>query len=300
MQKKFILFLLTGLAFLFISCPHDCVPEEYKVFGKYIENFPKWTKDTLASEWKPWNTEETAEFKKLFKQKENLNSGDINYRLFVTRQNLVLFFDDAERTVCNPLWIWVAEYEIDDSISIPQKKDDEFVFEGHAKSNTFEKNTDQNKAYVKIELLNKETGECNYILKVNDTEIINEKMTAYDYDINKNEPHFNDFMEKFNYPKKDTNPRYTMFLAPFQLSIIGDEDYRFYTNEFLYFNKGLNSLEYVYCDLNTNSLTYKLLGGTENMCHYMDIQFVTKDEINCLFYDLIDGKKNVRYEEPLD
>ena len=178
MQKKLILFLLTGLAFLFISCPHNCVPEEYKVFGKYIENFPKWTKDTLASEWKPWNTAETAEFKKLFKQKESLNSGDINYRLFVTGQNLVLFFDDKERTVCNPLWIWVAEYEIDDSISIPQKKDDEFVFEGHAKSNTFEKNTEQNKAYVKIELLNKEIDECNYILKVNGIEIINEKMTA--------------------------------------------------------------------------------------------------------------------------
>lgn len=274
-------------------------PEEIKVRGKDIDNLPEWTKDTLASEWKPWNTEKTAEFKKLFKQKESLNSGDVNYRLFVTGQNLVLFFDDKERSVCNPLWIWVAEYEPDDSISIPQKKDDEFVFEGHAKSNTFEKNTDQNKAYIKIKLLNKETDECNYILKVNGIEIINENMTAYYYDINKNEPHFNDFMEKFNYQKKDINPRYAMFLAPFQLSIIGDENYRFYTKEFLYFNKGINSFEFLNCDSNSNSLTYKLLGGTENMCHYMDIHYLNDDEMTVLFFDFVNGEKKIRYEETL-
>ena len=295
MQKKFILFLLTGLTFLFISCPHDCVPEEYKVQGKYIKNFPEWTKDILVSEWKPWNTEKTAEFKKLFKQKESLNSGDVNYRLFVTGQNLVLFFDDEERTVCNPLWIWVAEYEPDDSISIPQKENDEFIFTGHAKSNHFEKNTEQNKAYVEIKLLDEKTYECNYLLKVNDVEIINEKMTAkFDEPV---EIHYTDLMEIFGYTDKEKKHSVSLkFYAPAKLSLIGNYDDRFFTKEFLYF-EGISKLDY---DNNSKTLTYELLGGTENMCHYMDIQFVTKDEINCLFYDLIDGKKNIRYEEPLD
>ena len=295
MQKKLILFLLTGLAFLFVSCPHDCTPEEYKVQGKYIKNFPEWTKDIFVSEWKPWNTEKTAEFKKLFKQKESLNLGDVNYRLFVTEQNLVLFFDDEERTVCNPLWIWVAEYEPDDSISIPQKKDDEFVFEGHAKSNHFEKNTEQNKAYVEIKLLDEKTYECNYLLKVNDVEIINEKMTAkFDETV---EIHYTDLMEIFGYTDKEKKHSVSLkFYAPAKLSLIGNYDDRFFTKEFLYF-EGISKLDY---DNDSKTLTYELLGGTENMCHYMDIQFVTKDEINCLFYDLIDGKKNIRYEEPLD
>ena len=296
MQKKLILFLLTGLAFLFISCPHNCVPEEYKVFGKYIENFPKWTKDTLASEWKPWNTAETAEFKKLFKQKESLNSGDINYRLFVTGQNLVLFFDDKERTACNPLWIWVSGYEIGaNTISIPQEKNDEFIFTGHAKSNHFEKNTEQNRAYVEIELLNKETDECNYILKVNGIEIINEKMTACFSEDSK--IYYKELMDTFNYSDNKEIDAYESFTAPYCFEFFGNTDDRFMENMFLYF-EGL-SKEKTY-DKTSNSLTYKLLGGTENMCRYMDIQFVSKDEINCLFYDLIDGKKKIRYTEPFN
>lgn len=73
----------------------------------------------------------------------------------------------------------VSEYETGVIYtSVKQEKDNEFIFKGHAKSNHFESNTEQNKAYVKIELLNKETFECNYLLKVNDIEIINERMTA--------------------------------------------------------------------------------------------------------------------------
>ena len=296
MQKKLILFLLTGLAFLFISCPHDCTPEEYKVQGKYIKNFPEWTKDILVSEWKPWNTNETEEFKKLFKQKESLNSGNINYRLFVTEQNIVLFFDDKERTACNPLWIWVSGYEIGaNTISIPQEKNDEFIFTGHAKSNHFEKNTEQNRAYVEIKLLNKETYECNYLLKVNDVEIINEKMTAkFDERV---EIHYTDLMDIFGYTDKEKKHSVSLkFYAPARLSLIGNYDDRFFTKEFLYF-EGISKLDY---DNDSKTLTYELLGGTENMCRYMDIKFKNKDEINCLFYDLIDGKKNIRYEEPLD
>ena len=296
MQKKLILFLLTGLAFLFISCPFDCTPEEIKIRGKDIDNLPEWTKDTLASEWKPWNTAKTAEFKKLFKQKESLNSGDINYRLFVTGQNLVLFFDDKERTACNPLWIWVSGYEIGaNTISIPQEKNDEFIFTGHAKSNHFEKNTEQNRAYVEIELLNKETDECNYILKVNGIEIINEKMTACFSEDSK--IYYKELMDTFNYSDNKEIDAYESFTAPYCFEFFGDTDDRFMENMFLYF-EGL-SKEKTY-DKTSNSLTYKLLGGTENMCRYMDIKFKNKDEINCLFYDLIDGKKNIRYEEPLD
>ena len=296
MLKKISIFILTCMLFTFISCPHDCTPEEYKKLGKYIDNLPEWTKDTLASEWKPWNTNETEEFKKLFKQKESLNSGNINYRLFVTGQNLVLFFDDEERTVCNPLWIWVSEYEIgDDNISIKQKKDNEFIFTGHAKSNHFEKNTEQNKAYVKIELLNKETDECNYILKVNGIEIINEKMTACFSKHSK--IYYKELMDTFNYSDNKEIDAYKSFSAPYCIHFFGDDDDRFMENMFLYF-EGL-SKEKTY-DKTSNSLTYKLLGGTENMCRYMDIQFVSKDEINCLFYDLIDDKKEIRYTEPFN
>ncbi len=300
MLKKIIIFIFTSLLFTFISCPHDCTPEEDKAMGKYIENFPDWTKDTLVSEWKPWNTEATEEFKKLFKQKESLNSGEnsenINYRLFVTGQNLVLFFDDEERTACNPLWIWIAEYETGyNSISIPQEKDDEFVFTGHAKSNQFEKNTEQNKAYVKIELLNDETYECNYLLKVNDVEIINEKLTAQ-YSKH-SEISYKTLMDTFGYIDKEKKHFSKSFYPPYHLEFLGNIDYRFDIGEFLYF-EGL-STESTY-DPTSKTLTYELLGGTENMCHYMNIQFVSKDEINCLFYDLVNGKKAIRYTEPLD
>ena len=295
MQKKLILFLLTGLAFLFISCPHDCTPEEYKVRGKYIKNFPEWTKDTLVSEWKPWNTDETEEFKKLFKQKKSLNSGNINYRLFVTGQNLVLFFDDEERTACNPLWIWVSGYEIGaNAIYISQENDNEFIFTGHAKSNDFEKNTEQNKAYIKIKLLDKETYECNYLLKVNDVEIINEKMTAK---FSKSpEIRYTELIDTFNYTNTEKKSGRKSFITPYHLHVSGNVDYRFIENKFLYF-EGISKPNY---DNASKTLTYELLGGTENMCRYMDIQFVSKDEINCLFYDLIDGNKEIRYTEPFN
>lgn len=283
------------MLFTFISCPHDCTPEEYKVRGKYIKNFPEWTKDTLVSEWKPWNTDETKEFKKLFKQKESLNSGNINYRLFVTGQNLVLFFDDEERTVCNPLCIWVSEYEIGaNAIYIPQENDNEFIFTGHAKSNDFEKNTEQNKAYIKIKLLNKETYECNYLLKVNDVEIINEKMTAK---FSKSpEIRYTELIDTFNYTNTEKKSGRKSFITPYHLHVSGNVDYRFIENKFLYF-EGISKPNY---DNASKILTYELLGGTENMCHYMDIQFVSKDEINCLFYDFIDGKKKIRYTEPFN
>jgi hypothetical protein len=296
MLKRIIILIFTSLLFTFISCPHDCTPEEYKKPGKYIDNLPEWTKDALVSEWKPWNTEETVEFKKLFKQKESLNSGNVKYRLFVTGQNLVLFFDDEERTACNPLWIWVSEYETgDNSIFIPQEKDDEFIFTGHAKSNHFEKNTEQNKAYVKIELLNKETYECNYLLKVNDVEIINEKLTAKFSKYS--EISYKTLMDTFNYIDKEKEYGWKSFSAPYCIKFFGNDDDRFDNGRFLYF-EGLS--ENPVYDSTSKTLTYELLDGTENMCHYMDIQFVTKDEINCLFYDLVDGKKNIRYTEPLN
>ncbi len=296
MLKKIIILIFSSLLFTFVSCPHDCTPEEDKKVGKYIGNFPEWTKDTLVSEWKPWNTEETVEFKKLFKQKESLNSGDVKYRLFVTGQNLVLFFDDEERTVCNPLWIWVAAYETGDyDISIPQEKDDEFIFTGHAKSNHFEKNTEQNKAYVEIKLLNKETYECNYLLKVNDLEIINEKMTAHFSKDSKIS--YKTLMDTFNYIDKEKRYGYESFSTPYCIQFWGNNDDRFDSGYFLYF-EGL-STEPTY-DSTSKTLTYELLGGTEKMCHYMDIKFISKDEINCLFYDFVDGKKNIRYTKQLD
>lgn len=304
MLKKIFSVLFTSLSFIFISCPHDCTPEEYKVFGKSIENFPEWTKDVLASEWRPWNTEETAAFKKVFKQKESLNSDtDINYRLFIAKQNIVLFFNDDERTVCNPLWIWVSEYETGyDFISIPQEKEGEFVFTGHAKSNTFERNTDENRAYVKITLLDKEASECNYTLKINDVEIINEKMTAY-IDDGYVEMRYSDLMRAYglsNSNKQGEDPICFHFHAPVRLSLIGDEDNRFCTGNFLYFNEGSSPLKEILRDADLKILTYELLGGTENMCHYLDIRYVNDDEIFCDFYDLEDGKKNIKYTESLD
>ena len=295
MLKKISILILTCMLFTFISCLHDCTPEEDKKLGKYIDNLPEWTKDTLASEWKPWNTNETKEFKKLFKQKESLNSGNINYRLFVTGQNLVLFFDDEERTVCNPLWIWVSRYEIGaNTISIPQEKNDEFIFTGHAKSNHFEKNTEQNRAYVEIKLLDKETYECNYLLKVNDVEIINEKMTAK---FSKSpEIRYTELMDIFGYTDKNKIYSSRYFYTPYSLMIFGNNDDRFETDRFLYF-EGISKLKY---DNASKTLTYELLGGTENMCRYMDIKFKNKDEINCLFYDSIDGEKKIRYTEPFN
>lgn len=293
MLKKIFPVLFISLSFIFISCPHDCTPEEDKAQGKFIDNLPEWTKDTLASEWEKWNTEETAEFKKLlkFKQKESLNSDEnINYRLFVTGQNLVLFFDDKERTYCSPLWIWVSEYETgSDSISIPQEKEDEFVFEGHAKSNLLEKNTEENKASVKITLLDKETSKCNYILEVNGREIINKEMTSC------NATRFDDDNDYIGDKKIYLTYH---FVAPYcSMNFAIDENDRFITDRFLYFEGARVPPDY---DETSKTLTYELLGGTENMCRYLDIRYVNDDEIFCDFYDLEDGKKNIKYTESLD
>lgn len=111
------------------------------------------------------------------------------------------------------------------------------------------------------------------------------------------EIYYKELMDTFHYSGNKEIDAYKCFSTPYCIRFFGDDDDRFMKNMFLYF-EGLSE-EKTY-DKTSNSLTYKLLGGTENMCHYMDIQFVTKDEINCLFYDLIDGKKNIRYEEPLD
>lgn len=303
-MKKIFLFLFVSLSFVFISCPHDCTPEEYRVFGKSIDNLPEWSKDVLASEWEPWNTEETAELKKLFKQKDSLYSNEnINYRLFVSGQNIALFFDDEERSVCNPLWIWVSEYETGyNFISIPQEKEDEFVFTGHAKSNIFEKNTEENKAYVKIALLDEDASECNYILKVNNIEVINKNLTAYCNDGSVT-IRYSDLVREFelNYKKEqELDPICFYFSAPINFSLIGDEDCRFDTGWFLYFNEGKSPMKKIKCDLDAKILIYELLGGTENMCHYVDIKYVSDDEITAYFYDLTAGEKKIRYIETLD
>lgn len=104
-------------------------------------------------------------------------------------------------------------------------------------------------------------------------------------------------MDIFGYTDKTKIYLSREFYPPYTLMIFGNDDNRFESNRFLYF-EGL-STKSTY-DPTSKTLTYELLGGTENMCHYMDIQFVTKDEINCIFYDLVNGKKAIRYTEPLD
>ena len=301
MIRKLTILLISFLATLtlFISCCElDDIDPEWKVRGLRIDNLPEWTKDVLASEWKPWNTEETSEFKKLFKQKESLNSDNINYRLFVEGQNIVLFFDDEERTMCNPLWVWVAETENSWNlkISIPQEKEDEFVFTGYAKSNPAENNTENCKAYVKISLIDKNTGECNYILKVNDKEIINENLKACDSPTV--EIPYSFFMDTFGFfDEKNKDKKTLMFTSVAQCRILNLSDNRFISHEFLYF-EGLKQPPLY--DEKSKTLTYELLGGTENMCHYLDIHYVNKDEIICSYYDIIEGEKKVKYTELLD
>ncbi|MCR5401241.1 MAG: hypothetical protein K6E78_06550 [Treponema sp.] len=301
MVKKIIfsLIVISATLIMFTACPEEYFEPGYRERGQSIENFPDWAKDVLASEWKPWNTEETSEFKKLFKQKDSLNSTNINYRLFIDAQNIILFFDDEERTFCNPLMIWVAEFvgSGDYFISIPQKKDDEFIFTGHAKSNPAENNTDENKAYVKLSLIDKEAGLCSYLLKVNDKVIIDEKLKAYyykkDQDIS-----YTYFMETFGFVDKERKyDTCYMFRAPTPQFYLSLTDNRFVSNAFLYF-EGLKQPPLY--DEKSKTLTYELLGGTENMCHYLDVHYVNKDEIICSYYDFAMGEKKVKYTELLD
>ena len=232
---------------------------------------------------------------KVIQTKRELKFREHKLQAVCHRTKPCFIFDDKERTACNPLWIWVSEYETGVIYtSIKQEKDDEFVFTGHAKSNHFEKNTEQNRAYVEIKLLDKETYECNYLLKVNDIEIINEKMTACFSEDSK--IHYKELMDIFGYTDKNKIYLSRYFYTPYSLMIFGNNDDRFKTDRFLYF-EGISKPNY---DNASKTLTYELLGGTENMCHYMDIQFVSKDEINCLFYDLIDGNKKIRYTEPFN
>ncbi|MCR5401145.1 MAG: hypothetical protein K6E78_06065, partial [Treponema sp.] len=231
-----LIYAFTLIILLISCCDLDREPEEDVAQGLLIDNLPLWTKDVLVSDWKPWNTEKTAEFKKLFKQKESINSENINYRLFVDGQNIVLFFDDDERSLCNPLRIWVAEYEEIGvyTISIPQEKEDEFVFTGYAKSNPAESNTEERKAYVKISLINSETGECNYVLKVNGKEIINEKLKACDHPFV--EIPYSYFMEKFGYGfEEEQNFKILMFTSDARFRNFEFTDNRFVSNAFLYF-----------------------------------------------------------------
>ena len=104
-------------------------------------------------------------------------------------------------------------------------------------------------------------------------------------------------MDTFNYIDKEKRYGYESFSTPYCIQFWGNNDDRFDSGYFLYF-EGL-STEPTY-DSTSKTLTYELLGGTEKMCHYMDIKFISKDEINCLFYDFVDGKKNIRYTKQLD
>ena len=103
-------------------------------------------------------------------------------------------------------------------------------------------------------------------------------------------------MDTFNYVDTEKKHGWKSFHSPYCIHVFGNNDDRFDSGKFLYF-EGISKLNY---DNASKTLTYELLGGTENMCRYMDIQFVTKDEINCLFYDLIDGNKEIRYKEPFN
>lgn len=313
MLKKIFPILFISFSFIFISCPHDCIPQEYKVFGKSIKNFPEWTKEVLASDWKPWNTEETAEFKKLFKQKESLNSDEnINYRLFVTGQNLVLFFDDKDSSFCNPLWIWVSEYKTGvNSVSFPQEKEDEFVFEGHALNNIFAKKTDKNKAEIEIKLLNPAENKCSYILKVNGVEIINEILTATDLNLKNYKIKYDD-LRPLGYIDDEQESDYGLFFeCPCSCFIVFDDtDEHFCTTQhfdsysdspcFLYF-EGFGEKSY---NADNTILTYELLGGTENMSHYIDLTYNNdKNAVEYYFYDLDDDgnkiNKNKSYQYTL-
>ena len=95
---------------------------------------------------------------------------------------------------------------------------------------------------------------------------------------------------------KEKKSGWKSFHSPYCIHVFGNNDDRFDSGKFLYF-EGISKLKY---DNASKILTYELLGGTENMCHYMDIQFVSKDEITCLFYDSIDGNKEIRYTEPFN
>lgn len=296
MKKLFTLFIFLFFILL-VSCPGfgDNTPDEYRVFGKTIDNFPEWTKSVLVSDWMPWNTDDTIELKKLFNQEEKLNTGNINYRLFISGQNIVLFFDDNERTVCNPLWIWVSPYEAGvDFISIPQENENEFCYEGYAKSNTFEKEREDRKTDVKISLLNMENKKCSYVLKVDGKEIINKELTACGK--NNFQIEYKYLMDRFGYYDAEKDGLYSLqFYCPTSLTILGNVDYRFITEQFEYF-EGVEELSF---DTENKIITYKLLGGTDNMCSYLDIIFYNRNKIVCNFYNLVNNEKQIKHSELL-
>lgn len=296
--RKILLVCLMGLSFLLISCEHifgcSCIPHDYT--GKSIKNYPNWASETLVDDWKPWNSEETEELKKLFIQNEKLNDSDVNYRLFITKQNIVLFFDDENRTACFPLRIWMGDYKCGDVfLNVPQEKYDEFIYTGYAKTNLYKKAEEDKKAYVKITLLDEELKKCHYLLVINGIEIINRVLYAkYDemFIIEKKELY--EMMGITNY-KSEYKHNY-IFRSWACASLQEDTDYRFKENLYLYFE----GMKIIGANTEYHTVTCELYGGTERMPKYMDFKYINKNRVDCIYYNIVDGKKKIFYIDEED
>lgn len=285
---------LAALAFLAAACPlHDDTPSETDIqTGEIIGNFPEWIDSDYVNlgvavcEWKDWQSEDGKKLHAYMPEELPYNDYDGKYRLLVSGQNLILFFDDEPRTAVNLIYVYIGEPSNygDPSVSVEQKDEGKFVFSGWAKSRDRLDCTDGNRADVCFSRnLEDEDDFCyrgNYRLTVNGATVADEtyKVTrkaaldraAFDT------PDF--FPKKAYVAFKDTagddsdyNVCYRLFCSedgsrgfgffcPANFRGIGPDVAACQTNAFLYFYGDMTELS-----RSDDSAEYYLSGGTDRM-----------------------------------
>jgi hypothetical protein len=295
MKKVTVIILCVISCFVFTGCPCECYErfeENMNFSGGYIENIPKWCNDECYTSWKPWQSE-TGKLLNLYIPKEvNFSNYQGNYRLLIKGQSLILFFDDKNRTAINLLHIWIPYKKENEYVD--KNEDSCFYFNGWAKTNGLQNNSDENRAFVKFDLFSNDETEYtgNYSLLVNNKIIVNES--------------FNKKTENFIASKS--------FAWESIFNVLSfDSDSCFYIIDFLQniksyvigfkpcgnLGEGLgdldNSIEkvstntflYPYGSMNIhseteNSVTFLLSDGTENMPKYL---VITKKQGNNYTFD---------------
>lgn len=180
MKKISFLFLLP-FYFLFFGCPCNCAPiDEY--CGKYISNFPTWIRYSelvcASCEWKAWQSDAGKKLHEFMPKDLNFSDFNGNYRLIPNGQNIILFFDDENRTYVNLFYIFVSKAEeFGDTIRISQTDDSEFVFSGWAKYYDFDELSSENIAHVTYKIIDKtENGtKGRFCLELKNTLLIDEE-----------------------------------------------------------------------------------------------------------------------------
>ena len=273
--------ILFSLFFL-MGCPNNFK----ETMGKTIENIPSWAYEYVYSdpfsEWKQWNN--SNKLHSYLSNDFDLDTYDGKYRLLVIGQFVGIEFENGNAG--EVLYVWLEDAYCDDYfVTIPQKKEDEFVFSGYLKTSIEEEPTKKAEViFSKIETKNSYST-FNYSLKVEGNEIINENFKSLKKDyFNKNAvPEWaskifsNENKEyEFNYSYDDS---FYLGLNSFSLLKYNfDSLGKLHKNELLY-HGGMKEIS---VDEANKIVEYELFDGSPKAEHFLEIK-ILEDEKESLW-----------------